>query len=152
MQQQLLQQQLLQRLALLQLKPCLSVCWSSKLLAASSNCLPGGSHSSISRSELPRSELPRHHHCLPATGATCFLPSILRFGLAGGLAWLGVLAVGTLGEQVKTRMEVAAEKDNTRDVSDVKVVTLPSGVTYQELRVGGGQQPIKGYLVVVDYM
>ena len=32
-----------------------------------------------------------------------------RFGLAGGLAWLGFLAVGSLGEQVKTRMEVAGQ-------------------------------------------
>jgi len=29
-----------------------------------------------------------------------------RFGIAGGLGWLAVLAVGSLGEQVKTRLEV----------------------------------------------
>eukprot|EP00878_Enallax_costatus_P022070 GHUV01023402.1.p1 GENE.GHUV01023402.1~~GHUV01023402.1.p1 ORF type:complete len:200 (+),score=56.03 GHUV01023402.1:529-1128(+) len=75
-----------------------------------------------------------------------------RFGLAGGLAWLGFLAIGTLGEQVKTRMEVAAEKAGTRDVTDSREVTLPSGVAYRDLRVGGGQQPIKGYLVLVDYI
>lgn len=34
--------------------------------------------------------------------------------LTGGLAWLGFLAVGTLGEQIKTRMEVAAEKTGTQ--------------------------------------
>jgi hypothetical protein len=39
-----------------------------------------------------------------------------RFGIAGGLAWLGFLAVGTLGEQVKTRIEVAAEKEGTREI------------------------------------
>lgn len=65
---------------------------------------------------------------------------------------LGVLAVGTLGEQVKTRMEVAAEQAGTRDVADAAEVVLPSGVSYRELRLGGGQTPIKGYLVVVDYM
>lgn len=43
--------------------------------------------------------------------------------LAGGLAWLGVLAVGTIGEQVKTRLEVAAEKAGTTDVSDSKEVS-----------------------------
>eukprot|EP00775_Hariotina_reticulata_P014184 gene14184-14328_t len=74
-----------------------------------------------------------------------------RFGLAGGLAWLGVLAIGTLGEQVKTRMEVAAEKAGTQDVGDRQEVVLPSGVNYVEERIGGGQAPIKGYLVVVDY-
>jgi FKBP-type peptidyl-prolyl cis-trans isomerase len=31
-------------------------------------------------------------------------------------------------------------------------VELPSGVRYTDLRVGGGQRPIKGYLVVVDYV
>jgi hypothetical protein len=30
-------------------------------------------------------------------------------------------------------------------------VVLPSGVRYTDLRIGGGQRPIKGYLVVVDY-
>lgn len=75
-----------------------------------------------------------------------------RFGLAGGLAWLGILTVGTFGEQIKTRLEVAAEKAGTTDVTDVQEVELPSGVRYTDLRVGGGQRPIKGYLVVVDYV
>jgi hypothetical protein len=30
-------------------------------------------------------------------------------------------------------------------------VALPSGVRYTDLRKGGGQAPIKGYLVLVDY-
>ncbi|KIY96727.1 hypothetical protein MNEG_11234 [Monoraphidium neglectum] len=74
-----------------------------------------------------------------------------RFGIAGGLAWLGVLAVGSLGEQVKTRMEVAAEKEGTRDVQGQEVV-LPSGVRYTDERVGGGQAPSKGLLVVLSYV
>eukprot|EP00879_Flechtneria_rotunda_P024800 GHRR01026317.1.p1 GENE.GHRR01026317.1~~GHRR01026317.1.p1 ORF type:complete len:148 (+),score=43.92 GHRR01026317.1:663-1106(+) len=48
-------------------------------------------------------------------------------------------------------MEIAAEKAGTKDVSNSKEVVLPSGVKYQDLRIGGGQQPTKGYLVVVDY-
>jgi hypothetical protein len=74
-----------------------------------------------------------------------------RFGLAGGLAWLGVLAVGSLGEQVKTRLEVAAERDATRDVAGEEV-SLPSGVVYRDERIGGGAPPQRGYLVVLDYM
>lgn len=31
-------------------------------------------------------------------------------------------------------------------------IELPSGVRYTDLRIGGGQRPIKGYLVVVDYV
>jgi len=48
----------------------------------------------------------------------CLLPC----RLAGGLGWLGILAVGTLGEQIKTRLEVAAEKAGTTDVTDSKEV------------------------------
>jgi hypothetical protein len=72
--------------------------------------------------------------------------------LAGGLAWLGVLVVGTLGEQIKTRLEVASEIRDTKDVSESPEVTLASGVRFKDTRVGGGQVPIKGYLVVLNYM
>jgi len=77
-----------------------------------------------------------------------------RFGIAGGLGWLGFLAIGTLGEQVKTRMEVAEVEQGTRDIAaeSQKEVVLPSGVRYVDLRVGGGQMPPKGYLAVVDYV
>ncbi|PNW86711.1 hypothetical protein CHLRE_02g095097v5 [Chlamydomonas reinhardtii] len=74
-----------------------------------------------------------------------------RFGIAGGLAWLGFLTIGTLGEQIKTRLEVASELSGTKDVSDAPEVVLPSGVRYKDLRVGGGSAPIKGYLTVLDY-
>ena len=39
-----------------------------------------------------------------------------RFGLAGGLAWLGVLTVGVVGEQIKTRLESARKEAGTQDV------------------------------------
>jgi FKBP-type peptidyl-prolyl cis-trans isomerase len=77
-------------------------------------------------------------------------PSLSLHRIAGGLAWLAVLAVGSLGEQVKTRLEVAAEEENTKDVTDLKEVVLPSGVRFTDLRVGGGQTPPKGYLVVLE--
>ncbi len=135
----------------------------------------------------------------------------MRCRLAGGLAWLGFLAVGTLGEQVrgrtqgahnraapvvvpyllrgvtrrqslggthegereprggcvrgshggaracapmqvKTRLEVAQEEQGTREVQGAPEVALPSGVVYQDLKVGGGSEPIKGYLAVVHYV
>lgn len=31
------------------------------------------------------------------------------------------------------------------------LVTLPSGVTYKDLRIGGGGKPQKGYLIVLNY-
>ncbi len=74
-----------------------------------------------------------------------------RFGLAGGLAWVGVLAFGVVSEQVKTRIEVASERANTVEVTDAKEVSTASGLSYRDLKAGGGQAPQKGYLVVVQY-
>ncbi len=45
-------------------------------------------------------------------GVSTFLTR--RFGIAGGLAWVGVLATGVLGEQIKTRLEQADEAAGTK--------------------------------------
>lgn len=74
-----------------------------------------------------------------------------RFGLAGGLAWVGVLTFGVLSEQIKTRIEQADEVKSTQVVSGGKEVTLPSGVTYTDLKIGGGSPVQKGYLMVLDF-
>ncbi|KAL6752160.1 FKBP-type peptidyl-prolyl cis-trans isomerase [Haematococcus lacustris] len=75
-----------------------------------------------------------------------------RFGIAGGLAWLGFLAIGSLGEQVKTRLEVAAEEEAAMDVNNAQEVLLPSGVAYTDVKLGGGSTPVKGYLAVVHFV
>ena len=64
-----------------------------------------------------------------------------RFGLKGGLAWLGALTFGVLSEQLKTRRETREAIENTEDVrrEDLKTVELPSGVTYVEYTRGGGR-------------
>ena len=74
-----------------------------------------------------------------------------RFGLAGGLVWVGVLAFGVISEQVKTRLEVKREFETAVEVEDAKKVTTTSGLVYQDLKIGGGQNPRKGDLVVVQY-
>lgn len=77
-----------------------------------------------------------------------------RFGIAGGLAWIGFLSAGVIGEQVKTRMEVAAEKTNTQDVSekDRVVERIPgTGITYYDVKKGGGSTPRRGDLVVLQF-
>lgn len=56
-----------------------------------------------------------------------------------------------VGEQVKTRIEVAQEAADARDVAAGVEVTTPEGVRYTDLRVGGGQSPPKGYLVILAY-
>jgi len=60
-----------------------------------------------------------------------------RFGLAGGLAWLGFLSFGVVSEQVKTRQEVRAINEGAVEV-DAGEVTLASGLSYKDLRLGGG--------------
>lgn len=77
-----------------------------------------------------------------------------RFGLAGGLAWIGFLSAGVIGEQVKTRMEVAAEKTNTKDVSEKERVVeqIPgTGIEYYDIKRGGGSSPRRGDLVVLQF-
>ncbi|XP_052147402.1 peptidyl-prolyl cis-trans isomerase FKBP17-2, chloroplastic [Oryza glaberrima] len=58
-----------------------------------------------------------------------------RFGIGAGLAWVGFLAFGVVSEQLKTRFEVAQQLANTK---------------YYEMRVGGGDVPRPGDLVVID--
>jgi len=70
-----------------------------------------------------------------------------RFGVAGGLAWLGVLTFGVVSEQLKTRQEVAREESGTQAV-DAQEVATPSGLRYTDLVRGGGETaPQRGYLL-----
>ncbi|OEL32682.1 Peptidyl-prolyl cis-trans isomerase FKBP17-2, chloroplastic [Dichanthelium oligosanthes] len=73
-----------------------------------------------------------------------------RFGLGAGLAWAGFLAFGVVSEQLKTRFEVAQQQANTKDVEQEQEVVLPNGIRYYEMRVGGGDVPRPGDLVVID--
>lgn len=75
-----------------------------------------------------------------------------RFGLAGGLAWIAFLSLGVVGEQIKTRLEVASEEKNTRNVSEADRVVekIPgTGITYYDIVRGGGARPMRGDLVVL---
>ncbi|DBB17772.1 hypothetical protein WJX82_010927 [Trebouxia sp. C0006] len=74
-----------------------------------------------------------------------------RFGLGGGLIWVGVLTFGVLSEQIKTRIEQADEAKSTQVVSGGQEVVLPSGVKYKDVKIGGGSKPQKGYLMIVDF-
>ena len=46
---------------------------------------------------------------------------------------------------------MAREREGVKDVSDAPAVELPSGVVYQDMRIGGGAQPRRGDLVVLDF-
>ncbi|XP_078155407.1 FKBP-like peptidyl-prolyl cis-trans isomerase family protein [Carex rostrata] len=73
-----------------------------------------------------------------------------RFGIGAGLAWVGFLAFGVVSEQIKTRIEVSQQQANTRDVEKEVEVVLPNGIRYYEMKVGGGDSPRPGDLVVLD--
>ena len=73
-----------------------------------------------------------------------------RFGLAGGLAWLAVLTAGSVGEQVKTRLENAAAAAGTAAVADAPPLDLGGGVVAQDVRVGGGDRPAAGLLAILE--
>ena len=75
-----------------------------------------------------------------------------RFGIAGGLAWLGVLTFGVVSEQLKTRREVREAAENTVEVkkSEIKTTTSPTGVRSSDLKIGGGERVRPGYLVAAD--
>ncbi|KAL5052401.1 hypothetical protein RYX36_033083 [Vicia faba] len=73
-----------------------------------------------------------------------------RFGLGAGLAWVGFLAFGVVSEQIKTRLEVSQQEANTRNVEEAEEVILPNGIRYYELKIGGGDTPRRGDLVVID--
>lgn len=76
-----------------------------------------------------------------------------RFGIAGGLAWLGFLTFGVVSEQLKTRYEIATEESGQKNISkdSQKEVVTPEGLRYVDLRIGGGSFPAKGLLVVLHF-
>jgi len=74
-----------------------------------------------------------------------------RFGLAGGLGWLGFLTFGVVSEQIKTRWEFSAAGKKTVDVEAPEAVPGPGGSTYADLRVGGGEAPARGMYILLDY-
>ena len=74
-----------------------------------------------------------------------------RFGIAGGLAWLGILTFGVVSEQIKTRLEVKRATEGTKDVVATEVTTA-SGLRYTDLRVGGGEEPVaKGLILAIRF-
>ena len=78
-----------------------------------------------------------------------------RFGLAGGLAWLGVLTFGVVSEQLKTRGEVSREKSGTVAVPEAErhEVVTPSGLAYTDTVLGGGEAgPRRGDLLALSLL
>lgn len=77
----------------------------------------------------------------PAATASRFITR--RFGLAGGLAFVALLA-STEGYEI-----VRALLERDQDGSE-ELVELPSGLAYRDYKVGGGPSPRKGDFVGVN--
>eukprot|EP00667_Euglena_gracilis_P026455 EG_transcript_31911 len=90
-------------------------------VAAAPSVAPVSSASTAGAADRPAPRAPRVQPESTDAVAT-FLTR--RFGIAGGLAWLGFLLFGVLSEQIKTRLEVRRAEEGTRDV-DGPVVTTP---------------------------
>ena len=122
---------------------------SRRLLAQPPRATPGDDETTPTHPR--RTPAPQPRRRPTQAGSTDAVASALtrRFGLAGGLAWLGVLTVGVVGEQVKTRLEVAEAKKSTRSVKDALPITLPDGTSYRDEVVGGGTPIAKGLLVAL---
>ena len=73
-----------------------------------------------------------------------------RFGIAGGLAWLGILTFGVVSEQLKTRREVREAIENTKEVKNAVERVSPTGVRATDVKTGGGEAPRPGYLIAAD--
>eukprot|EP01023_Acetabularia_acetabulum_P035006 TRINITY_DN3295_c0_g1_i5.p1 TRINITY_DN3295_c0_g1~~TRINITY_DN3295_c0_g1_i5.p1 ORF type:complete len:278 (-),score=60.26 TRINITY_DN3295_c0_g1_i5:359-1192(-) len=73
-----------------------------------------------------------------------------RFGIAGGFVWLGILAVGSIGEQVKTRLEYAQEQADTKEVEQQEFESTFQGWSFRDIKIGGGQKPRRGDLAVIN--
>ena len=73
-----------------------------------------------------------------------------RFGIAGGLAWLGILTFGVVSEQLKTRREVREAIENTKEVKNAVERVSPTGVRSTDVKTGGGEAPRPGYLIAAD--
>ena len=82
--------------------------------------------------------------------STDFMATFLtrRFGLKGGLAWLGLLTFGVVSEQLKTRRETREEKENTKAVAKEKrtTVKINDSTSYVEVVKGGGEYVQQGFL------
>ncbi|KAF0910216.1 hypothetical protein E2562_001412 [Oryza meyeriana var. granulata] len=100
----------------------------------------------------PLQARPRRSPAASSADSTDWVASSLtrRFGIGAGLAWVSFLAFGVVSEQLKTRFEVAQQLANTKDVEQEQEVVLPNGIRYYEMRVGGGDVPRPGDLVVID--
>lgn len=112
---------------------------------------PNGEQPQPQKSVQARPQAPRPKRAGGADSTDWVASSLTRrFGIGAGLAWAGFLAVGVVSEQLKTRLEVAQQQANTKDVEQEQEVVLPNGIRYYEMRVGGGDVPRPGDLVVID--
>ena len=72
------------------------------------------------------------------------------------LGWIAIIALGVIGEQVKTRWEVASVEDKNKQAKDLEASEqteeiTASGLRYVDIKVGAGERPRPGDLCLVKY-
>ncbi|NET33251.1 MAG: hypothetical protein F6K19_14725 [Cyanothece sp. SIO1E1] len=69
------------------------------------------------------------------------------------LGWIAIIAIGVIGEQVKTRWEYATRNSKTRELkpNEQREITKASGLRYVDLQVGAGETPRTGDLCLIQY-
>lgn len=102
--------------------------------------------------EAEEKKLKRNKAVLPESTDAIATFMTRRFGIAGGLVWLGVLTFGVVSEQLKTRKEVREALENTVEVEAGDIITTVSatGVISSDLKIGGGETVKPGYLIAAD--
>ncbi len=72
------------------------------------------------------------------------------------LVWIAIIAIGVIGEQIKTRWEYASVEGKNKGTQDLEVgeqieEVTDSGLRYVDIKVGAGEQPFSGDLCLVQY-
>ena len=73
------------------------------------------------------------------------------------LGWIAIIAIGVIGEQVKTRWEYASVEGKNKQNKELKLSeqteeVTDSGLRFVDIKVGAGEQPLPGDLCLVQYI
>ena len=72
------------------------------------------------------------------------------------LVWIAIIALGVIGEQIKTRWEYASVEGKNKKTQDLKTSEqmeemTASGLKYVDIKIGAGERPLAGDLCLVQY-
>ena len=85
-----------------------------------------------------------------------FSEALGRRNFIWAIIWILLLAVGTLGEQIKTRWEYARGEGKNKRTGDIperdrQEIVTASGLHFIDIKLGAGERPHEGDLCLVNY-